>query len=77
MAVETRKTDDMDTRNITLADVLAEKLTDQTLDLPLTKHLVLRITPQDWASGTLILDESIYIKKAGLDSLKKKLQEVA
>lgn len=77
MAVEVNKRDDMETQGITIADVLAEELEDQTLDLPLTKHLILRITPPDWKSGTLVFYESIYIKPSAVGFLKKKLQEAA
>lgn len=61
-------------QDLPLEETLLKSIKDKTVELPITKHLSLRITPQDWASGELILFESLCVTKAGLDLLQKAVE---
>lgn len=57
-----------------LDEMLLKTVKDKTIDLPITKHLSLRITPHDWASGELSFLESLCVTEAGLSLLQKAVE---
>ena len=60
-------------QELSLDEMLLNTVKDKTVELPITEHLVLRITPHDWASGEIVLFESLCITEAGKNLLQKAL----
>ena len=63
-------------QELPIDEMLLKTVKSKTVDLPVTKHLVLRVTPQDWANGEIILFESLCITATGKDLLQKSIETI-